>query len=1250
MKHFLFSFFSILLGTFSAQALELAVPPVPFPETELPAGAEPAKPQISPTGVDCGTKTLQIRNNVLLEATILTLNAYGKPIFNADVRGVPSVPSWAPYVFKNSEFDEASRTITRRREFQLTEKDSGNFTQTVRLKEDGKIEMKFLWDCDFGILREGILTFHLPSILLFGKTFEADGQTVTFPPEPVGVNWKRFQELRTLTFFPNEPKNRFSLTFPEGASLRFDVDSQITHVVVSARKPCLTVELDPGKCFRMPQTDCIVGGVNFTQSNAFRVSVFPTRNVLMNPSFESGSRYWKGGANSLTDSDAHSGRFAFQFRNPPKPLEGISLQSVGTVITPGKTYVLSFWVKSPNGQNPKISLSVSGSGERLPMKWNLPCPAPHDQWQRVSTTFRTEKISTILLGLRAEDGVLIDDVQLEPADEPAEPTAFAGNPLGLELKTAGPLSPVADAAQPMNAVLTVRATQPVKGALSVRITDFFGRQTFQKNFPIQLSAAKSASDELSIPLSDDLFPRGTNVLEVTARLEGFPEFTDFLRLVRIPFAANTARHKNLQSIPLGFAPFAVLPDQTKALWRACGIGAVSYQGDWQRGRMSQAFFDEMAKYGVEELSGGNVIFSKNWKPELNDLPFEWNGQSVPEMETYPPEFLAWVEKNTYELVRKNPWVPYWSLATEPMGAFAPLKRGDYAEYAKLVFAFWRGLTKANPDVPLNPFGECNLFLQGRTHVLDFLRTARKLDPSVRFRVIDVHSYRPFPESPDVEEDLLAFMKGLAEIGYPDIKIKIGEGSYYYPMIAPECGLAPWAGVGPKDQYSTLGIPSYDLGWGERIGTAQTLRESLVYFKHADRVINHSCWCPYRIDSVTPVSWLAMNAALTELLGNASFRKDVRFAPGARAYVFEDENQRPVAAVWQFEETFDRGLTSAKTMRLKLAGKVEFLDLMGNVCSVPEKKDAYVLPLCGFPFFVRTEPGTLPALVQALSDARIPEAAPQLPLILSMELLSPERVRLSVTNPLSRPVTAEIRMNGAADPQKLAMKPVSTQTFDVPLPEKITAGEFCQVRLPVRIRCLDREFERTFTTRAAAIPYVSEEFHWNDVPILPLKEVYGKADAQGTCQLAWNEKNFYVRVETDPVETVQLFFDGFGDSRAKFQQGVAGLDPNDFCYELRPHEVFRLLAPDHQLTGGAGVGFVSNTPEPAVSYSLTTRNGRQIYEAAFPARCLQPIPLEEGSVKPGLGLFLRSGKNARSNVPAPYGKDRPDQFPQLLLVR
>ena len=62
--------------------------------------------------------------------------------------------------------------------------------------------------------------------------------------------------------------------------------------------------------------------------------------------------------------------------------------------------------------------------------------------------------------------------------------------------------------------------------------------------------------------------------------------------------------------------------------------------------------------------------------------------------------------------------------------------------------------------------------------------------------------------------------------------------------------------------------------------------------------------------LTPYAAQLVPNTLSNLLGNADFREDIRFAPFLRAYVFEDAQKRPVAAVWCHQDKWMTTIASS----------------------------------------------------------------------------------------------------------------------------------------------------------------------------------------------------------------------------------------------------------------------------------------------------------------------------------------------------
>lgn len=230
-----------------------------------------------------------------------------------------------------------------------------------------------------------------------------------------------------------------------------------------------------------------------------------------------------------------------------------------------------------------------------------------------------------------------------------------------------------------------------------------------------------------------------------------------------------------------------------------------------------------------------------------------------------------------------------------------------------------------------------------------------------------------------------------------------------------------------------------------------------------------------------------------------------------------------------------------------------------------------------------------------------------------------------------------------------------------MPQALEPGCVTAIDLPVVVRIGGRDFSVPCAFRALPVRRVRPGFDWKDVPVTQLPNDVtpcanprrmrapqpwgGPDDLSAACQLAWNEDALYYRltVRDDAFalclnekwghyawyanDSVQLFFDTFGDGPAKRLSGLEGPDENDMSYELLPTNetsaiVFRRRAPDFQLTGGVGWGLRPDTIETNVvcRFAWDPETRTRTYETAFPRFYIQPMTLAKGST-PGFATMV-----------------------------
>ena len=1108
-------------------ALTLAVPESPYLNGTAAEETVRAVPTLDADGFKVGPKWLKadMRSNVFVYTDA------GRARFRVFARVRPEFKYYSPVSKQKGEvvgnvYRRESTVEVLKSKNGPKEKAVGKYISILEKLPDGKCKMTFDVECPDAERVTNSSEFCFAREFLDECVISAEAREHPDPDRWIGATRMTFADANGKVAFAFEldPKEVVAVSVNrKNASVGF----------AHPHRPRFSVVFDPGETFVPKKAPFLAGGVDFRAESGVNVAEYKSSpNILINPSFESGERYWRTGIEVdvrtiVTNGVAHSGHRCLA---PGKNI----IRSVGIVLKSETDYVFSAWIRPVSGQGGGRLRAQAGGVRKKDTRLKqlvLDKRKKDGQWERVWGTFRTPAdFHECTLTVDAK-GMLVDDLQLE---EGTEPTEYAGNPFGLELLTDQPSAVYADVKKPQNLRLRVSGPVGAAGKLGIIGTDFFDRQILKKIVDFKIPEAGCEEIQLG---PDSQWPLGTFVFAVRLKA-GDVDYKDYLRFSKIDARDGTDRLRGLQGTHLYGRN---KPDVTRPVYgyerlRDFGIGTLAYSGNANGTAYERLTKEDVAnldRYGIKDRWGG-VLWAFNWKKTLNGKPWAWEGQGINAMTNYPPEMLAWVENEVYEMAKAIPWTTFYAIDTEPGGHYQTLRRGDLTSYAKLMLAINRGLVRANPESVFIPYGACNMAAHsGSDQVVAFLKAAQEVEPQTKFREIEIHTYRPLPEHPDVDWDLSYFLKELDKIGYKDMKVKTGEGSYYYPFWRPSSDLYSWSHVSGKDAYSGVPIPTYDLGWGERIGAALTMRESLVYFKYQDRVNANCSWSPQTVDSRAPIAWTAANAALMSLLGNATFVEDIRFAKKCRALVFDDGAGRTVAAVWRGSVRYDHGAGRPTTMLVPGAwclvpGALEVIDLMGNQVKVEVEGEQRTvnLPLSGFPFYLRVKNEKSSELMKALKGAEV-----------------------------------------EAD-----------ETLKALLPEE---------------------------KKAAATYFRGREPDWTQVPAV--------TDGSVRWQAAWNERELRVRAESDKTEKLNLLFDGFGNARENFVEEERGYDYDDFVYQLRSlpdgaADCFRVRAPDHQYTGGAGFGFVKDVVES----NVTVRVSKNVFEATLPQATLVPLKLEKGA--------------------------------------
>jgi hypothetical protein len=563
-------------------------------------------------------------------------------------------------------------------------------------------------------------------------------------------------------------------------------------------------------------------------------------------------------------------------------------------------------------------------------------------------------------------------------------------------------------------------------------------------------------------------------------------------------------------------------------------------------------------------------------------------------------------------------------------------------------------------------------------------------------MIGIHPYRLSPESPDLDADAQAFFKVLDKNGYAGTPVFWPEGMHYGPYTIPLWGIisASW---GPPNCWY-YGALSYDMGWTEKVSAAWRARTWLVALKYQDRVtavLSSAFMNNFEMDlNMTPFATQKISNTLGRLLGDAYFKKDIRFAPYVRAYIFEDAQKRPLAAVWCHHPRLDAGIMPPPEASVSLGGALEkIFDLME--CERDSKADsngAVRFPVTSFPLFFVGKPGTLESFVKAFDNAALVSGEGISPVTAGGKPSSPDKAAVTVKNWLSRPFDGTFECAGVS--QKLSIPASGQAVLSQNLPLPMRYDKITQENLPVLIKSGDSSFSSDVSFEGFLCHKTKNDItvdgsldDWKDIPEIKfenraiadknLKNIEDN-DFSGWFKTAWNEKGVWICVKiTDDKfvheafpktaerwanDCLQIYFDSFCDARLKLDKGY---DENDYDYTVFPNPdgkssvVWRYRTPDIQL-GLATQAPPDNTEAKDIPSAFKLTGDGYIYEVFFPAKYLLPIRLEKGYAA-GFGLYAadcddasaKTSKRVRSALtltpPGTGCYNNPKLWPAMLLT-
>ncbi|MBN1676573.1 MAG: carbohydrate binding domain-containing protein [Kiritimatiellae bacterium] len=1170
------------------------------------------------------------------------------------------------YKIKLSEFkaDEQTKGVRHRGRFPLT-KDAqgpaGRYAQTATLLPDGNVrvnvEISFDREQDRALYKSGAFMFCFPGSDLEGEFVKIDDKTIQIGKrEKSGSRYLFSGGAARIEFFPNDPAKRFAFRTVRGKTWLYDSrrpgeggDIEFRVLPVNGESEFI-VELPE---YRDPNpVGKVHAGINFEKRDGLWVPDYSLcRNLIQNPSFEAGLRYYAEDPCAIDNEVAYRGRRSARLDIEPGYCPMLSHFSVPT--EPGKPYTFSFYAKaSENGIGTSI-LSVSALWQTWPVSKRIKLTK---DWQRYSFSFTApNRLIAFRLGEFWGVGpdeqvkgsrIWYDCLQLEPG----ELTGYTEKPICAELVTAKDAHVYESTeSKAMTLVLHNGTAVPVDVNVGLTVRDFFGHQRFQDRFTVRVPAGGSATHPLSLDSAV-----GTGLFIVRADLAaGRFQNTDLFRFSVIRSLSNRHKNKNLFAAVTGAGDVREW-EGSLVRWKRAGIGSLRVEasrfvrtesGTVRANSIKGPPIRTKEHYDLAMQHNFRLMSSIFWKgKESGRFRLEKN------QEVFKPENRAYVEEQAFKMAGYTPWWKTWRLINEPSSIPDPDQVPGLTmdDVAATMAAAARGLRRVIPDAVILTPEPCDMYARGRGWIERYIR-AGGLKAS---DIVAIHPYRPKPEDPDLDADQRHFVEMLDSLGYAG-PIWWMEGIYHAPLTIPEIGITAYKGC-TADPYRFPAF-SYDLSRSEKIAAAYTARSFIIGLKYAPRLDSNLDWSSrfYHLDADN--TWRAYLFAYNtpgNILGNARFRQDVELADNVRTYLFEDEQRRPVAVLWNHDAKVDRFETDPPTAQFAFArAEVTAFDFMMN--EMPDGKGSRLaLPIGSFPTFVMGRPGSFAEFAAALERTTI-EGAGLKRLQITSKVTGP-RLTVSVNSLLSRGLagTCRVSLNGttaAEQPVSIAGKGhaelvtdlsaylAGTQIRDVPLSVTFTdpAG--------MRETC-DGAFRiSACPKRKAPIRIDGNLADWAAIPGIPLgKDAItlipksptvadsttpwrGPADLSGVLRTAWDETGFYFALDlTDDVfdlkvaghrksldwwqrDSIQVYFDTWADARTRESRGF---DNNDYCYDFAltddGPQANRSALPEQQ------IAFLEPGKPQNVQTAIRRNGTRTIYELFIPKRELVPIEFKPGT--------------------------------------
>jgi len=1204
----------------------------------------------------------------------------------------------------------ADKTITYSKPYVLPGGGNATFTYTLKALTGSKVELSW----DLGISQEKLATMPKDfGVGLWMVSPENDGYQpflVNKQPLPLGDASKltsKEQELRhgdglELIYAQEKPLQGFTLTLPDdhGFGLNAAAPSQgkkqAGFIIRAGSKTLLSrdkVVIDfgevAGKDAAAPPA---VAGIDFWARDVTCVPAPTTRNIMPNPSFEQGLRYWGwwGGGGQYVPSEipAYSivdgGKFGRKCLRLMQSQGGKPMQSFSIPIVKGKTYTLSFYGKAEK-PNADLALGINCPVLGSQFNWGTALATHHKlnpEWERKSITFTADQ-NAISLMIAPINGVLLDGLQLEEGSVPSE---FVAPEIEGLLTTSDPDNALA-VGTPLKAVFELYGKPEAKGEVELAVVNYYREKIYDTK--VQFALDKEGVGRIELPWESAKLGTGVFVVQADYRLDSGAALRDYYRFSIMDFLENKHATKDIFGSLCGIAAGLTRGDDQARNYMRWGFGSMTYFFD------KKEEFDLMTKYRMT-----------NWMLCVSDIASKEDREVVQMLQTQAtavtPDQEKQIEEISYRTALSHPWGKAWCFSTETEGRSPLVRQGKFDEWAKVQLAFHRGIKRATSDATVFPDGGTSGFgaLRGARETEGYLAATQG---KVKWDAIATHPYGNIDGVSgcgDLDVETQRMLDLMKKYGYgAETPLDYTEGFNASNLLLPEWGLD--ANGANNDVYNN-GRPSYDSGWHEFLQAAWIARTYIICLKYWPQVRSFNIWLsrPYLDMYFAPLDACKIPNTLGHLLGNPKFKANIQPAAGIRGYVFEDEQGRGVASIWCTLDKVDEGLEQGPVIQVKFPGKVpEFIDLMGNPRQVKSKDGQVAIQLSSAPLFLRTKKGGADKLIAALNQAEVEGAG--LALKVAIQPTLGGGIEAVLANQTNRALQGDVTVGK----KKTAfdVTPQGSAVYPIQESQGTDAGKLYSWKQTLGVTFAGGRADKVswdmayfyVPHTAAPLPADPAAPEWDAIPAIPLTNWHvnepppGQApfkagypgDLDAKFQLAWDKDNLYLRISAKDDQFVlteaarwkdrdlymhdacaEVYFDTGANGRSN---SMKGYDLDDYRYDfsmgnpegtIGPGKVYRFAEAFHQLAGGIFMPTKEDAAKNVKCQFQRTADG-YAYVIIFPQRYIEPMRLEKG-FRAGFGLYLHDKDDPKKDYPnkgvslttepGVTPDRRPDLWPLMIL--